>query len=141
MNTIASTDLLLHDIPVDVQKLATAVAKQYGFTLSDLMRRLLNQFLRDGQKPFYPCGTSVEEEKASPPLQPAKTFRDKSVDELTVEDCKEMLRAAHRGEPPPPRPSWKSLAQYLPADPDFLKERPELFDFERVDKLFEGWEG
>lgn len=73
--------------------------------------------------------------------QPAKTFRDKSVDELTVEDCEEMLRAMHRGEPPPPRPSWESLAQYLPADPDFLKERPELFDFERVDKLFEGWEG
>lgn len=80
------------------------------------------------------------EEKTDAPLQPAKTFREKSVHELTDEDCEEMLRAAHRGEPPPPRASWESLAQYLPADPDFLKERPELFDFERVDKLFEGWD-
>ena len=71
--------------------------------------------------------------------RPAKTFREKSVHELTDEDCEEMLRAAHRGEQPPPRASWESLAQYLPADPDFLKERPELFDFERVDKLFEDW--
>ena len=131
MNTIASTDLLLHNIPVDVQKRATAAATREGLTLSDLIRRLLNQFLRDEQKHFYPNGIPVEEMEVSP-SQPAKTFRDKSVDELTVEDW---------GEPPPPRPSWESLAQYLPADPDFLKERPELFDFERVDKLFEGWEG
>ena len=140
MNTIASTDLLLHNIPVDVQKRATAAATREGLTLSDLIRRLLNQFLRDEQKHFYPNGIPVEEMEVSP-SQPAKTFRDKSVDELTVEDCEEMLRSMHRGEPPPPRPSWESLAQYLPADPDFLKERPELFDFERVDKLFEGWEG
>ena len=27
-----------------------------------------------------------------------------------------------------------------PVDADFLSERPEHFDFERADKLFEGWE-
>ena len=84
MNTIASTDLLLHNIPVDVQKRATAAATREGLTLSDLIRRLLNQFLRDEQKHFYPNGIPVEEMEVSP-SQPAKTFRDKSVDELTVE--------------------------------------------------------
>ena len=139
--SVATSDAFVRArVGADIKQRAGAALGAMGLSISDAIRLLLVRVANEGRLPFELAAPWAAPQKATQTTA-AKTFRDKGVHELTVEDCEEMLRAAHRGEPPPPRPSWESLAQYLPADPDFLKERPELFDFERVDKLFEGWDG
>lgn len=38
------------------------------------------------------------------------------------------------------RASVEEFLKGEPVDADFLSERPDVLDFERADKLFEGWE-
>lgn len=134
MNT--TTAIASLGVPPDIERRASAVLREMGLSASDAFRMLLTRIAAEGRFPLVDGAAPQEAAQAVA----AKTFRDKSTDELTDEDCEEMLRAMHRGEPPPPRPSWESLVQYLPVDADFLSERPDVLDFERADKLFEGWE-
>ena len=135
MNT--TTAIASLGVPPDIEQRASAVLREMGWSVAEAVRLLLTRIANEGRFPLVD-GAAQDAEDAR--AAAVRTFRDKSTDELTDEDCEEMLRAMHRGEPPPPRPSWESLAQYLPVDVDFLSERPDVLDFERADKLFEGWE-
>ena len=100
MNTIASTDLLLHDIPEDVQKRATAAAKRGGITLSDLMRRFLDHFARNGQAPFYPYAPSgYEDEVPNEETLEAMRELEREMDDLpSYGSAKELMDAFEREE-------------------------------------------
>ena len=123
MNT--TTAIASLGVPPDIEQRASAVLREMGWSVAEAVRLLLTRIANEGRFPLVDGAAPQEATQAAT----VRTFRDKSTDELTDEDCEEMLRAMHRGEPPPPRPSW-----------DFLSERPDVLDFERADKLFEGWE-
>jgi antitoxin VapB len=55
-----------------------------------------------------------------------KEFQFPGVAELTIEKRGDALLLR------PVRPSWTSLADEPRADPDFLRERPELIEYGRV---------
>ncbi|MBQ6657343.1 MAG: type II toxin-antitoxin system RelB/DinJ family antitoxin [Ottowia sp.] len=54
MNTLASTDLLVHDIPAEAQARASAVLANMGLTVTDAVRLLLTRIANDKKLPFEP---------------------------------------------------------------------------------------
>lgn len=54
MTSLASTDLLVHDVPEDAQARASAVLADMGLTVTDAVRLLLARIAHDKTLPFEP---------------------------------------------------------------------------------------
>ncbi len=118
--TVATADTIVRArVSADIKQRAGAALEAMGLTISDALRLLLVRVANEGRLPFE----LVAPRSAMPPSD----FGDAAAQEETARA--EAVKA-----------NWEEFLKGEPVDADFLSERPELFDFERIDKLFEGWE-
>ena len=89
--TTASTDLLLHGIPQELQERAAAVAKRAGLSLVDIVRMTFTRLANDDCLPFDPFDEYADEE---PNEETLEALREIEAGGLRVyENQQEMLEA------------------------------------------------
>ena len=89
--TTASTDLLLHGIPQELQERAAAAAKRAGLSLVDIVRMAFTRLVNEGCLPLDPLDEYADEE---PNEETLEALREIEAGGLRVyENQQEMLEA------------------------------------------------
>ena len=89
--TTASTDLLLHGIPQELQERAAAAAKRAGLSLVDIVRMAFTRLVNEGRLPLDPL---VEYADVEPNEETLEALREIEAGGLHVyENHQEMLEA------------------------------------------------
>ena len=144
MNTATMPNL---GLAPETEQRASDVLRAMGLTVFDAFRLVLMRIAADGRFPFDVAapeavsgGENREQETARERAQRAlAALRSQAAlngtADMPLDEINEEIRAARA------QANWAEFLKGEPVDADFLSERPELFDFERADKLFEGWDG
>lgn len=95
--TASSTDLLLHDIPRDLQERAAAAAQRAGWSLVDIVRMTLTRLADDGCLPFEEYGDEVPNDET---LQAMRELEQPGPAYDSYEEAVAAARRALAGEAP-----------------------------------------